>query len=324
MNRKLEDVSHFFLDTGVAGLSSFSSHEEPRVRRLVYVVSTAEAVPGAIISAAFAAIAAHRGKQVLAAEVQGHPFGVLFALGVGAQTGGQRMAIIDTPCGVRVLASPLSGSSLSGWHVYQEDLRVVQDQWRQSELVVVHLEKEDLDRASSGLTPPDDCVIVASEALPDGQSEAYHAIKRFLRWRPDMRLALIASGDSDGGPPLSRVREAVSGFLRRDCLVLGRVPEPAALAAHFLSGGLLEQGWADVRRVFEPMVSRWMAVPVSEASRSLDVPFRSSGSPPSSPMSLPESFGRLSTPSRIPVGRPQASTALVPGPWASPGSGRGR
>jgi hypothetical protein len=324
MTRKLEDVAHFFLGAGLEEPSSFSAHEERHVRRLVYVISTAEALPGAIVAAGFAAVAAHRGKRVLAAEVQGRPFGVLFALGVGAQAGGYRMAMIDTPCGVRVLASPLSGSILPGCDLYPEDLHVVQDQWRQSELVVVHIEKEYLDRASSELTPPDDCVIVASEALPDGQSEAYHAIKRLLFWKSDMRVALIASGDSGSEPPLSRVREAVLGFLRRDCSVLGRITEPSGLAAHFLSGSLLGQGWADVRRVLEPMVTRWMASPVSESTRSLGGPLWSTGSSPSVLMVPPEGFPRLDRRSHLPGGRPGASTALTPGPWASPGTGLDR
>ncbi len=314
MNRKLEDVAHFFFDAGGAQPPSFSAQEKLHARRVVAVVSVTDAIPGAIVAAGIAAIAAQRGKQVLAAEAQDRPFGTLFALGVNAQAGGHRMPIIDTPCRVRVLASPLSGSILPGFYLHPEDLCVVQDQWLQSELVVIHIEKDYLDRAPSELTPLDDCVIVASERLPDGQSEAYHTIKRLLRWKPDARLALIAGGDSEEESPLLRLREAISGFLGRDCLVLGRVTEPGELTAHFLSGGLLEQGWAEVRRTLEPMVNRWMAFPASEPRRSLGVPFRFSGSPPPLPISPHESFRRLSSRFYPPVGRPRMSAALTPDP----------
>jgi hypothetical protein len=321
MNRTLEDVSHFFLDTRVEESPRCSAQDERCARRLVYVISTAEAVPGSIVTAGFAAIAAHQGRQVLAAEVQGRPFGILFAMGAGAKAGGDRIPVMVTPSGVRVLVSPLSASSLPSFCLYPEDLRVVQDQWRQCELVIVHIEKDYLNRAPSELTPPEDCVIVASETLPDGQSEAYQTIKRFLLWNPEVRIALIASGDSDGGPPLSRLRDAVSRFLERDCSVLGRVTEPTALGAHFLSGGLLGEGWSDVRRVLEPMVSRWMASPASEASAPLGASPWSAGSSPAVSISSPEPFKNLNRLTHRPVGRLRASTAPTPGPWASRGVG---
>jgi hypothetical protein len=70
---------------------------------------------------------------------------------------------------------------------------------------------------------------------------------------------MIAIGSSTAiGRPLSRLTEAVERFLRRDCSVIGRVPDASTLAAHFLSGAFLDAGREEIARVLGPIAGRWL------------------------------------------------------------------
>ena len=109
--RRLEDVSHFFLDTNRAepptAISSVTLNSclAPRERssgraRIVHLVSVAHDIPGAMVVAGLAALSARSGMRVLVAEATEHPFDAAFALGVFLADPIHRRPIAETRSGV--------------------------------------------------------------------------------------------------------------------------------------------------------------------------------------------------------------------------------
>ena len=278
--RRLEDVSHFFLDTdraeppnaisGVTLNSCLAPRERSNGRaRIVHLVSVAHDIPGAMVVAGLAALSARSGMRVLVAEATEHPFDAAFALGVFRADPTHRRPIAETRSGVGVLAAPLVGSTLPPIYLQPDDLRAVQDRLRVADLVFVHLGRGEVARVQPEIAPPDELVVVVPDAGPDAQLDAYRAIKEVVRWNHGVRIGMIAAGSSlarrkivDSRPvigrPLSRLTEAVERFLRRDCSVIGRVPDAATLAVHFLSGAFLDAGGDEIARVLGPIAGRWM------------------------------------------------------------------
>jgi len=278
--RRLEDVSHFFLDTdraeppnaisGVTLNSCLAPRERSNGRaRIVHLVSVAHDIPGAMVVAGLAALSARSGMRVLVAEATEHPFDAAFALGVFRADPAHRRPIAETRSGVGVLAAPLVGSTLPPIYLQPDDLRAVQDRLRVADLVFVHLGRGEVARVQPEIAPPDELVVVVPDAGPDAQLDAYRAIKEVVRWNHGVRIGMIVAGSSlarrkivDSRPvigrPLSRLTEAVERFLRRDCSVIGRVPDAATLAVHFLSGAFLDAGGDEIARVLGPIAGRWM------------------------------------------------------------------
>src|SRR3990172_291290 len=81
--RRLEDVSHFFLDTNRAEPPNAIPRERSNGRAwIVHLVSVAHDIPGAMVVAGLAALSSRSGMRVLVAEATEHPFDAAFALGV--------------------------------------------------------------------------------------------------------------------------------------------------------------------------------------------------------------------------------------------------
>lgn len=268
--RRLEDVSHFFLDTDRAGPPNAAPSERSNGRaRIVHLVSVAHDIPGAMVVAGLAALSARSGMRVLVAEATEHPFDAAFALGVFRADPVHRCPIAETRSGVGVLTAPLVGSTLPPVYLRPDDLRAVQDRLRGADLVFVHLGRGDVARVRPEIAPPDELVVVVPDAGPEDQLDAYRVIKEVVRWSHGVRIGMIAAGSSlarrkivDSRPaigrPLSRLTEAVERFLRRDGPVIGRVPDASTLAAHFLSGAFLDAGGDEITRVLGPIAGRWM------------------------------------------------------------------
>jgi hypothetical protein len=212
-----------------------------------------------MVVAGLAALSARSGMRVLVAEATEHPFDAAFALGVFRADPPHRGPIAETRSGVGVLAAPLVGSTLPPVYLQPDDLRAVQDRLRGADLVFVHLGRGKVARVQPEIAPPDELVVVVSDAGPDAQLDAYRSIKEVVRWNHGVRIGMIAAGSSPAiGRPLSRLTEAVERFLRRDCSVIGRVPDASTLAAHFLSGAFLDAGGEEIARVLGPIAGRWM------------------------------------------------------------------
>ena len=258
--RRLEDVSHFFLDTNRAEPSNAIPRERSNGRaRIVHLVSVAHDIPGAMVVAGLAALSARSGMRVLVAEATEHPFDAAFALGVFRADPAHRRPIAETRSGVGVLAAPLVGSTLPPVYLQPDDLRTVQDRLRGADLVFVHLGRGKVARVQPEIAPPDELVVVVPDAGLDAQLDAYRAIKEVVRWNHGVRIGMIAAGSSPAiGRPLSRLTEAVERFLRRDCSVIGRIPDTSTLVAHFLSGAFLDAGREEIARVLGPIAGRWM------------------------------------------------------------------
>ncbi len=258
--RRLEDVSHFFLDTDRAEPPNAAPRERSSGRaRIVHLLSVAHDIPGAMVVAGLAALSARSGMRVLVAEATEHSFDAAFALGVSRADPAHRRPIAEARSGVGVLAAPLVGSTLPLFYLQPDDLRAVQDRLHGSDLVVVHLGRGEVACVQQEIAPPDELVIVVPDAGLDAQLDAYRAIKEVVRWNPEVRIGVIAAGASPTlGRPLSRLTEAVERFLRRDCSVIGRIPDGSTLVAHFLSGAFLDAGGDEITRVLGPIASRWM------------------------------------------------------------------
>ena len=205
--RRLEDVSHFFLDTDRAeppnAISSVTPNSclAPRERsngraRIVHLVSVAHDIPGAMVVAGLAALSARSGMRVLVAEATEHPFDAAFALGVFRADPPHRGPIAETRSGVGVLAAPLVGSTLPPIYLQPDDLRAVQDRLRGADLVFVHLGRGKVARVQSEIAPPDELVVVVPDAGLDAQLDAYRAIKEVVRWNHGVRIGMIVAGSS--------------------------------------------------------------------------------------------------------------------------------
>jgi hypothetical protein len=258
--RRLEDVSHFFLDADrPESRNSLKRERTSGQPRIVHLASVADRVPGAMIVAGLAALSVQSGMRVLVAEAFEHPFDVAFALGVSRAELVHQRPIAEARSGVGVLAAPLVGSTLPSFYLQPDDLRAVQDRLRGADLVFVHPGCGEVERVQPEIAFPDELVVVVPEASLDGQLDAYRAIKGVIRWNPEVRIGVIAAGASPAlGRPLSRLTEAVEGFLRRDCSVIGRISDASTLVAHFLSGAFLDAGREEIARVLGPIASRWM------------------------------------------------------------------
>jgi len=258
--RRLEDVAHFFLDADrPESRNSLKRERTSGQPRIVHLASVADRVPGAMIVAGLAALSVQSGMRVLVAEAFEHPFDVAFALGVSRIEIVHQRPIAEARSGVGVLAAPLVGSTLPSFYLQPDDLRAVQDRLRRADLVFVHLGRGKVARVQPEIAPPDELVVVVPDAGLDAQLDAYRAIKEVVRWNHGVRIGMIAAGSSPAiGRPLSRLTEAVERFLRRDCSVIGRVPDTSTLAAHFLSGAFLDTGGDEIAHVLGPIAGRWM------------------------------------------------------------------
>ncbi len=258
MQRRLEDVSHFFLDhrTSVQPVSVTPARAEPRAR-VVYVAGLGDDVSAAVITAGLAACAATSGRRVLLAQVDEQPFDVAIAL--GATRASDQSALMEAATDLWVSPRPLLGAKRPGVLFDQR----LAGQWEagaaQADVVLIHANNRHPISRVPGMPTPDEFLVMEGDGGRDAAIQVYRTIKRMVSWNSAVELGLIAVGGNDlrPGSSLERVAQAVGAFLARDCRVVGRVGDAAALSRAVLSGVVRCEARDEVSPWLKPIADRW-------------------------------------------------------------------
>lgn len=262
MQRRLEDVSHFFLDHRSSlprQLPSRTPLGAERRARTVFVAGLGDRVTAAITAAGLAACAAHLGRRVLVGQIHEQPFDVAAALGV-IRTGGDPV-VVEAASNLWVSPEPLLGTQRPGVLLDQGAAA----QWGTGaahvDLVLVHVNNPDGISRAPGIPIPDEFLVVAGEGGRDAAIHLYRTIKRTLSWNPAMELGVIAWGHHDHRvrSVLQKVVEAVGRFLGRECPVVGTVPDASVLSRAFLAGVGFREGRDEVSCWLKLVAGRWTA-----------------------------------------------------------------
>lgn len=273
MQRRLEDVSHFFLDHR----SSLQPHQLPvlappggdRRARTIYIAGLGDHVTAAMIVAGLAACVAHLGRRVLVGQIHEQPFGVAVALGV-TRTGDESV-VVEAASSLWVSPEPLLGTQRPGVLFDQRAAA----QWgavaAHVDLVIVHVNNHGGMSRVPGMPIPDEFLVVAGEGGRDEALHLYRTIKRALSWNPSMELGLIALDRQDDRlrSILNKVVQAVETFLGRECPVVGTVPDASALSRAFLSGVGFREGGDELPRLLKLVAGRWAASDATPGRRSI-------------------------------------------------------
>lgn len=273
MQRRLEDVSHFFFDQrGSHSTPQPLSRATQRAERrpwIIHVASLGDEFTAAIIVAGLAVGATRLGRRVLVAETHEQPFGITFGFGVPKR--GDGSLVVEAASGLWVTLVPLLGAKRPG--VLVDPLASAQ--WRaqttQVDVVLVHVNYRDGSLRTPGMPIPDEFLVIAGDGTPDAPRHSYRAIKRAVSSNPSVELGLIAIGEQDqrSGRARDTLVRAVATFLGRQCPVVGSVPRVSALPHAFIAGGVLRDG-DDITHAVRTIARRWTA-PDAE-SRPLAVP----------------------------------------------------
>jgi hypothetical protein len=273
MKRRLEDVSHFFLDHR----GSPQPHQVPflappsaeRRARVIYVAGLGDHVTAAMTAAGLAASAAHLGRRVLVGQIHEQPFGVAVALGV-TRTGDESV-VVEAASNLWVSPEPLLGTQRPGV-LFDQRATAEWGTWAaQVDLVLVHVNNPDRISRVPGMPIPDEFLAVAGEGGRDAAIHLYWTIKRTLSWNPSMEVGLIALGHHDDHlrSILEKLVQAVGTFLGRECPVVGMVPDAAALSRAFLSGVVVREGRDEISRLLKLVAGRWAASDTTPGRRSI-------------------------------------------------------
>ncbi|MEO5656048.1 MAG: hypothetical protein ABIO65_06435 [Nitrospiria bacterium] len=263
--RRLEDVSHFFLDGGGSIPAEPITRLPIRTRpRLLQVVSASSRVVGAMVVAGMAAALARGGKRVLVGEGPPTAFGAAFGLGLVLPGDRSAQPILETPAGVWVSTVDL-GRPISC--LDPQIRRAVEERVAESDVVFIHFGLSDLESVQPNVASPDELIFIVDEPTADGLLEVYRAIKGVVAGNEAVSVRLIVHGNpSSSGVSWARLVEGVERFLHRDCTILGTLREESRLATTFLSGAFFDEGWDEIVRVLAPLASRWSR-PVTETER---------------------------------------------------------
>ena len=271
MQRRLEDVSHFFFDHRGPN----PSHQSParaiqraeRRPRIIYVGSLGHEFTVAVVVSGLATTAARLGRRVLVAETREQPFGIAFGFGFPTPRGGS--PVIEAASGLWVTPVPLLGTKRPG--VLFDPLASAE--WRaratQADLVLVQVDVRDGSLRTPAMPIPDEYLVVAGGGATRAPSHSYRAIKRAVSSNPSLELGLIVVGEQDeiSGRAHDKLVRAVAKFLGRQCPVVGSVPGVSALSYAFVSGAVLREWSDEITRAIRNIADRW-AVPTGERSAS--------------------------------------------------------
>lgn len=258
MQRRLEDVSHFFFDPRAAAQSDHPSREPQRAApssRMVYVASRSDHITAAVIVAGLAVSATRIGRRVLVAETHEQPFGVAFVL--GTLSGPGQSVIAQTASDLGVVREPLLGSSRPG-RVFDARARWEEDA-ASADVVLVHVNHAGGISPAAGLPVPHEYFIVANDDGRDESLDVYRTIKRTVLWSPHVTLGVIAVGSRhrQEGAPVKKLIQAVGMFLGRPCSVVGLASSGSALAQTVLAGDVERDGWDDLVNGLSAITDRW-------------------------------------------------------------------
>ncbi len=260
MQRRLEDVSHFFFDhrdpaPSVPPFSATSQGREPR-SRVIHVSGCGDHVTAGMIVAGLAASANRMGRRVLAAQTHDQPFGVAF--GLGAESAGKKPVIVQADPDLWVATTSLLGAKRPGVFFDQPATALWLARASRVDLVLVHVNHHDGITPAPAMPIPDEFIVVAADCDGDALIDLYRAIKRAVSWNPCVKLGVLVAGAHDERTrSWDRLIQAVSTFLGRPCSLVGSITNLSALSHAFLSGRLLRGGTNEVTREFAPIAGRW-------------------------------------------------------------------
>ena len=284
MQRRLEDVSHYFF--GSVQTSRFNPARPQageRRARVVHVLSGDDRVVGAMVVSGLAASVARLGRRVLVAAAYEQSFDVAFGLGTAGFTGHDSTVVAAS--GVRVVPAPLVGSGRPGTLIVPDAKREWDAQVRRSDVVFLHVNSGQGHLDAVQLPEPDEVVILGGAVSVDRLMWTYLAVKRTVLSNPGVGLALLTLGDSGGsGARWGDLVHAVSTFLRRECVVIGKLTDTSRLCHAFFSGRFLDEAGDEVNRTLAPIATRWSHSDTRQGSaapqtteRFLDAPRHASG-----------------------------------------------
>jgi hypothetical protein len=263
MQRRLEDVSHFFLGDAKAEVPSRRS--DPSLTQAVqldgpwtvYLASHGDHPRAAMVATALAACLARRGRRVLVGQTHEQDFGVVFGL-CGRTPPEPPGVVVTSDLGVRLSRVPLVGARRPGVLIDW----ALKTQWDacagEADVVLIHVNHDGGIAWTQGIPRPDEFVMMVGAAAHASLLRSYQAIKRVVCRNSDAVLRL-ATTDPDGQAE-SRwrgVARAVETFLGRQCLMDGAFHHASAMASAFLAGRLCRGGGDQVTRTMESIMARW-------------------------------------------------------------------
>lgn len=258
MQRRLEDVSHFFFDPRNALYQDSRPSREvsraTRRSRIVHVAGSGDHVTSAMVVAGLALGANRRGQRVLAAETHEHSLGVAFALEALRIEGG---SMVETVSDLWVSLAPLLGTRRPGVVFDQRAIAAWEAKVTQADVVLIHVSRPGGDIRGAGLSTPDECLFVVGESVRDDSPLLYRAIKRMLSWNPSVEVGVIrvSQRDTGRGAPV-KLAHAVETFLGRPCPVVGAI-SGAALAQAVCSDAGWRAGREELVRALSTIAGRW-------------------------------------------------------------------
>jgi hypothetical protein len=270
MQRRLEDVSHFFFDRSDPVPSHQPSAPESqrigRRPRVIHMAGLGDHVTAGMIVAGLAATANRMGWRVLAAQTHDQPFGVAF--GLGAQSDGGQSVVVQADRDLWVSPTSLLGAKRPG--VFFEQLATANWLARVThvDLVLVHVNHHGGMPLTPAMPIPHELIVVAGKGGREALIPVYRAIKRAVSWNPGVELGVVVTGVHDErlGSTWDKLVQGVATFLGRSCPVVGSVTNVSALSDAFLSGMLLRGGLNEAAPDLTRIVERWTGS-VAEAGR---------------------------------------------------------
>lgn len=258
MQRRLEDVSHFFfdrIDPALRAHSQVPSQPPDSWPRVVYLAGLGDEVTAAMTVAGLAISASRAGRRVLTAETHEQLFGVAFGLGV--DTAGCRV-VAETGEGLWVSPASLLGGKRPGVLLDQSAAATWRATAAHVDLAMIHVNRHDVPTLPAALPAPDEFIILAGEADLNAVVSLYRTVKRVVSLNPRVELGVVAVGigDERSRSSVGKFVQAVTAFLERSCPVVGSITSLSGLSQEFLSGRLL-RGLSSAGREFASVADRW-------------------------------------------------------------------
>lgn len=258
MQRRLEDVSHFFfdrIDPAPRVLTPLSSPSTDSWPRIVYVAGLGDQVTAAMIVAGLAASASRAGRRVLTAQTHEQPFGVAFGLGV--DMAGRRV-VVEAGEGLWVSPASLLGGTRPGVLLDPSAAATWRATAAQVDLALIHVNRSDDPPALPAILPaPDEVIVVAGEADLNAVVSLYRTVKRVVSANPRVELGVVVVGGERSRSGVGKFLQAVTAFLERSCPVVGSITSLSGLSQEFLLGRLLGGGLGGAGLEFASVVDRW-------------------------------------------------------------------
>jgi hypothetical protein len=261
MQRRLEDVSHFFFDHPDSvprsqALAPRAQGIAPR-SRVIHVAGFGDHVTAGMIVAGLAATASRMGCRVLAAQTHEQVFGVAF--GLGAATTAAQSAIVQAAPSLWVSPTSLLGARRPGVLFDPPAAETWLARAALVDLVLVHVNYGDGTTLTSAVPIPDEFIVVAGERGHEAAIPLYRAVKRAVSWNPRVELGIVAAATHDdrSRSGWNKLVQAAATFLGRPCPMVGAITDVSALSRAFLSGTLLRGESNEGARELMPIAGRW-------------------------------------------------------------------